>query len=183
MELDYFQSFTLKPELKAKEDSGKLREWVELAGPFTPLEQNILAQYRSGESKGAKVDPESVNCVILNKNLVEAHKNWLVAAHVGMRPNGESLGLRNTFWLSSKPGMGELLTMVFAPVVELRLKEGDELHRRRITGFIAGMGPKVHWNKTPVSRAEATEAFYPEHDMEVRFEVNVDNEDVNNVNE
>ena len=183
MELDYFQSFTLKPELKAKEDSGKLREWVELAGPFTPLEQSILAQYRSGESKGAKVDPESVNCVILNKNLVEAHKNWLVAAHVGMRPNGESLGLRNTFWLSSKPGMGELLTMVFAPVVELRLKEGDELHRRRITGFIAGMGPKVHWNKTPVSRAEATEAFYPEHDMEVRFEVNVDNEDVNNVNE
>ena len=139
--------------------------------------------YRSGQNKGASLDQDSVNSVLLNRNPGDNHNNWLVAAHVGMTSSGESLGLRNSFWLSSKPGMGELLTMVFAPVVELRLKEGDELHRRRITGFIAGMGPKVHWNKTPVSRAEATEAFYPEHDMEVRFEVNVDNEDINNVNE
>ena len=60
--------------------------------------------------------------------------------------------------------------MLFAPVVELRLKEGDLRHRRKMTGCIAGMGPKIHWNKAQVSRAEATEALYPE----VKFDVNVD---------
>ena len=64
--------------------------------------------------------------------------------------------------------------MLFAPVVELRLKEGDLRHRRKMTGCIAGMGPKIHWNKAQVSRAEATEALYPEHDLEVKFDVNVD---------
>ena len=33
-----------------------------------------------------------------------------------------------------------------------------------------------------ISRAEATEAFYPEHDMEVKFDVNVDIEDINVIN-
>ena len=106
--------------------------------------------------------------------------SWMVAAHVGMASNGESLSLSNTFWLSSKPGLGELLTMVFA---ELRLKKGDRTHRRKMTGFIAGMGPKIHWNKNTVTKAEATEALYPEHDLEVSFKVNVDNEDIQNVNE
>ena len=54
--------------------------------------------------------------------------------------------------------------MLFAPVVELRLKEGDLRHRRKMTGCIAGMGPKIHWNKAQVSRA----------DLEVKFDVNVD---------
>ena len=52
-----------------------------------------------------------------------------------------------------------------------------------MTGFIAGMGPKIHWNKNYVTKAEATEALYPEHDLEVSFKVNVDNEDIQNVNE
>ena len=43
-----------------------------------------------------------------------------------------------------------------------------------MTGCIAGMGPKIHWNKAQVSRVEATEALYPEHDMEVKFDVHVD---------
>ena len=40
-----------------------------------------------------------------------------------------------------------------------------------------------YWNKSKVSRAEATEAFYPEHDMEIRFDVNVDMEDIDIINQ
>ena len=182
MESQYLQAFEVKPELKVKEDVAKLKERVELSGPFSPLEHKVMAQYRSGLSKGAKVDQESVNCVMLNKEVTETD-SWMVAAHVGMASHGERLSLSNTFWLSSKPGLGELLTMVFAPAVELRLKEGDRTHRRKMTGFIAGMGPKIHWNKNSVTKAEATEALYPEHDLEVSFKVNVDNEDIQNINE
>ena len=179
----YRQQFSLKTEVKVKEEAGKLKEIVELAGPFTPLEHKVQVQYRGGQFTGANIDPESINCVILNRNLTESSQKWLVAASVGMTGSGEGLGLRNTFWLSSKPGLGALLTMLFAPVVELRLLEGDLLHRRKMTGFIAGMGPKFYWNKSKVSRAEATEAFYPEHDMEIRFDVNVDMEDINIINQ
>ena len=147
------------------------------------MQHKVQALYRSGQSKGASLDQDSVNSVLLNRNPGDSHNSWLVAAHVGMTSSGESLGLRNSFWLSSKPGMGELLTMVFAPEVELRIKEGDNLHRRKITGFIAGMGPKIHWNKSKISEAEVTEAFYPEHDMEIRFNVNIDNEDIEKINQ
>ena len=178
----YCQDFRLKTEVRAKEEFGKLRERVELNGPFTPLETKVQVQYRGGQFAGAHIDPESINCVILNRSQAASHQQWLVAAHVGMASSGETLGLRNTFWLTSKPGLGALLTMVFAPVVELRIMEGDIRHRRKMSGFIAGMGPKIHWNKSKVSRAEATEAFYPEHDMEVKFDVNVDIEDINVIN-
>ena len=178
----YCQTFRLKTEVKVEEESGKLKESVELGGPFTPLENKVQVQYRGGLFTGAKMDPESINSVILDRNLADSHQKWLVAAHVGKTSSGEALGLRNTFWLSSKPGLGAMLTMVFAPVVELRLKEGDHQHRRKMTGFIAGMGPKVHWNKTEISRAEATEAFYPEHDMEIKFDINVDIEDIDLIN-
>ena len=182
MESEYLQAFKVKPEHEAKEEVGKLRDWVELGGPFSPLEHKVLGQYRSGLSKGASVDRESVNCVMLNKEMTETN-DWMVAAHVGMSSAGDSLNLRNTFWLNSEPGLGELLTMVFAPVVELRLEKGDSTHRRKITGFIAGMGPKIHWNKTHVTGAEAEEAQYPEHDLEIKFNVSVDLEDIDNVNE
>ena len=183
MDDQYCQNFKLKTEVKVKEQFVKLKESVELGGPFTPLEQKVQVQYRGGLFTGANIDSESINSVILDRNLAESHQKWLVAAHVGMASSGEALGLRNTFWLSSKPGLGALLTMVFAPVVELRLKEGDLRYRRKMTGFIAGMGPKIHWNKSKVSRAEATEAFYPEHDMEVKFDVNVDIEDIDIINQ
>ena len=178
----YLQHFIRKKEVKVKEEVGKQKESLELGGPYSPLEHKVQVQYRGGQFTGANIDPESINCVILNRNLAETYQKWLVAAHVGLTGSGEALGLRNTFWLTCKPGLGALLTMVFAPVVELRLMEGDQLHRRKITGFIAGMGPKVHWNKTKVSRAEATEAFYPEHDMEIRLDLNVDIEDIDIIN-
>ena len=45
---------------------------------------------------------------------------------------------------------GSALTMVFAPVVELRLKKGDLRHGRKCWDG----DPKIHWNKSKVSRVD-----------------------------
>ena len=56
--------------------------------------------------------------------------------------------------------------------------------KSRITGCISGLGPRTDWEKPleEVTRAESTEAFYPEHDIETRFDVNVTNHDINSIN-
>ena len=85
----YCQTFRLKTEVKVKEDSGKLKEPVELGGPFTPLENKVQVQYRGGLFTGARIDPESINSVILDRNLADSQQKWLVAAHVGMTSSGD----------------------------------------------------------------------------------------------
>ena len=46
------------------------------------------------------------------------------------------------------------------------------------------MGPKTTWDKPEqeISKVERTHAFYPEHDMEVKFDIYVNNTDINIVN-
>jgi hypothetical protein len=110
----------------------------------------------------------------------DPHDHWLVASHVGINPCEDSLQVRNTSWLPSRPGLGALSTMIFAPQVEVR----HNAKKSRITGFIAGLGPKTTWDKPEeeITKVERTLAFYPEHDMEIKFDVKVTNQDINTVN-
>jgi len=168
------------PQLVAKEDKSKLIMKTPLSGPYSPLEHKILCVYRHGSGKMANIDMESVNTVMLDQASSDPHDHWLVAAHVGMNPGGDALQLRNTSWLPARPGLGALSTMIFAPQVEVR----HNSKKSRLIGFVAGLGPKTIWDKPEeeVSKAERTLAFYPEHDMEVKFDVNVNNQDINIVN-
>jgi hypothetical protein len=56
--------------------------------------------------------------------------------------------------------------------------------KSRITGCISGLGPRTDWERPleEVTRAEREEAFYPEHDIETRFDVNITNHDINSIN-
>ena len=59
--------------------------------------------------------------------------------------------------------------------------------RTKIIGFLAGLGPKMmarhnrQVNKCS-SDHEETHSYFPEHDMEVKFDVKVENDDVNTIN-
>ena len=70
--------------------------------------------------------------------------------------------------------------MIFSPQVEVRLNS----KKTRLTGFIAGMGPQTVWDKPQemISRTERTAAFYPEHDLEVKLDINISNQDISTVN-
>ena len=175
------------PALKSmKEDSRLQQITATLQGPFSPLEHKVQAVYRTGLQKLAIVDPESVNAVLLNQAPSDKQEQWMVAGQVMMSPSGGSLMLRNTTWMPDNPGFGSLATMIFAPQVELR----TDAHRHnntkitKITGFIAGLGAKTIWDKPweNVTKSERTHAYYPEHDLEVKLDVSLNNGDINYLN-
>ena len=175
------------PAPKSMEEDSKLQPiTVTLQGPFSPLEHKVQAVYRTGLQKLAIVDPESVNAVLLNQAPSDKQEQWMVAGQVMMSPSGGSLMLRNTTWMPDNPGFGSLATMIFAPQVELR----TDAHRNnntkitKITGFIAGLGAKTIWDKPweNVTKSERTHAYYPEHDLEVKLDVSLNNGDINYLN-
>ena len=84
-------------------------------GPFSPLEYRVMCAYRQGSTRTANIDPDSVNSVLLDQNPSDPHEQWMVAAHVGISPNGDNLMVRNTTWLPARPGLGALAAMIFSP--------------------------------------------------------------------
>ena len=53
-----------------------------------------------------------------------------------MNQSGNALMLRATTAMPNQYGLGALLTMAFAPVVEMRCDK----KRKRYTGFLSGLG-------------------------------------------
>ena len=124
------------------------------------------------------IDPDSVNSVLLDQNPSDTEERWLVAGMVGISSNGEAQYVRNTFWLPDKPGIGALLTMLFAPQVELRHSKDQD----KLTGFIAGLGPQVKETGMGQVEKKRTSGYFSEHDMEIKFNVEVDQQDIDLVN-
>ena len=151
-----------------------------LLGPFSPLEHKVVCLHRQGSGKLATVDPESVNSVMLNQAPGDMFDQYMVAAQVGLNPSGETLVLRGTSWLPASPGFGALATMMFSPHVELRTNPP----KTHLSGCITGLGPKATRDKDEelLTKSERHAAFYPEHDVETRFDVEISNEDVNTIN-
>ena len=62
------------------------------------------------------------------------------------------------------------------------------VNRTKIIGFLAGLGPKVISPQTLLmkkdgkDKMEETHSFFPEHDIEDQFDVEVGNEDINVIN-
>jgi len=178
---DHLRSFAKHKTVKMPRfdsDPSKQNLKVSLTGPFSPLEHKVTCAYRQGACKMTNLDPDSVNVVMLDQSPGDPCEQWMVAAHVGMSPNGDTLLARNTSWLPARPGFGPLAMMMFSPVVELRANK----ERTRLTGFISGLGPKPWKNRGDVTAEERTHAMYPEHDVECKFDCDVTLEDVNNVN-
>ena len=168
-------------QLRPVKDSTKLSVKVDgMTGPFSPLEHKVQCLHRHGCMKTVTIDSESVNAVLLDQFPGERYDHYMVAASVRMSPGGQSLQLHSTSWMSGRMGLGALATMIFSPRVEMRANQD----RTRITGCLSGLGPRTHWDKSDeqVTMAERTESYYPEHDIETRFDVNITNEDVNTVN-
>jgi hypothetical protein len=58
--------------------------------------------------------------VLLDRYPTDLHDQWMVAGHVGMNASGNCLMLRSTTFLPNQYGLGAMLTMIFAPCVEMR---------------------------------------------------------------
>ena len=152
-----------------------------LRGPLNPLTFSLTCAHRMGSEREVRVEPDSVNSVLLERFPGDHHDQWMVAGHVSLTPhsNNSSLLLRNTTFMPNLPGLGALLTAVFAPFVEMRC----DSQLMYYTGLLAGLGwRETDWGlsaRQGGGRKDVGRCSYSAtHDIEVKFDVRVDDEDL-----
>ncbi|KAK7805892.1 hypothetical protein U0070_009106 [Myodes glareolus] len=110
------------------------------------------------------IEKESINSVVISDSPADLHQRMLVAASLSVNETGSTMLLRETSLMPHIPGLPALLSMLFAPVMELRVDRDGKCY----TGVLCGLG----WNST-------TEApILPEHDIELAFDVCFNVEDI-----
>ncbi|XP_018411618.1 PREDICTED: putative ATP-dependent RNA helicase TDRD9 [Nanorana parkeri] len=138
-----------------------------LYGPFHPYEILFHSMIKGSKFRSVWIEKESINSVLVNDTPEESHQRMFVAASLSVNSTGSLLMLRETSLLPSIPGLPALITMLFAPVIELRV---DDM-RREYTGALCGLG----WQYRNV-------AVWPEHDIELDFDVRTNTEDLLKIN-
>eukprot|EP00095_Tigriopus_kingsejongensis_P001771 maker-scaffold339_size202159-snap-gene-1.20 protein:Tk01771 transcript:maker-scaffold339_size202159-snap-gene-1.20-mRNA-1 annotation:"atp-dependent rna helicase tdrd9" len=159
---------------------------INLKGPNHPLEAKVSHLTKVGESKEVRIEPDSVNAILLDQNPGDDHDHWMVAAFVGLTPDGDKVMARSTTFLPFHHGLGSILSMIFAPQVELRC---DKLVRR-YTGAICGLGTREKdWGMSSrlgqtaqgATKRPMKISYHSDQDMELVFDVNIDNYDIQQI--
>uniref|UniRef100_A0AAQ5X687 ATP-dependent RNA helicase TDRD9 n=1 Tax=Amphiprion ocellaris TaxID=80972 RepID=A0AAQ5X687_AMPOC len=143
---------------------------VRLHGPSSPYKINFHSLMSS--CRTVCIDRTSINSFALNENPHYKHERMLVAKYckfmADISPNLTFI-LNNTTLMPDIPGLPALITMLFTPIMELRLV----LHTRTCyTGALCGLG----------CNSQTQEAILPEHDIELAFDVKFDVEDITEIN-
>ncbi|KAJ8780225.1 hypothetical protein J1605_011828 [Eschrichtius robustus] len=135
-----------------------------LHGPFNPYELKCHSLTRISKFRCVWVEKESINSVIISDSPEDLHQRMLVAASLSVNATGSTVLLRETSLMPHIPGLPALLSMLFAPVMELRVDRDGRCY----TGVLCGLG----WNPTTGA------PVLPEHDMELAFDVQFSVEDI-----
>ncbi|XP_077323696.1 ATP-dependent RNA helicase TDRD9 isoform X1 [Lithobates pipiens] len=138
-----------------------------LYGPYHPYTILFHSLIKVSKFRSVWIEKESINSVFVNDAPEESHQRMFVAASLSVNATGSLLMLRETSLLPSIPGLPALITMLFAPVIELRV---DDM-RREYTGALCGLG----WHCRNL-------AVWPEHDIELAFDVRFTTEDLVKIN-
>ncbi|XP_042552833.1 ATP-dependent RNA helicase TDRD9 [Dipodomys spectabilis] len=139
-----------------------------LHGPFNPYELKCQSLTRISKFRCVWIEKESINSVVISDAPADLHQRMLVAASLSVNATGSTMLLRETSLMPHIPGLPALLSMLFAPVMELRVDRDGKCY----TGVLCGLG----WSPT-------TEApVLPEHDMELAFDVQFSVEDIVEIN-
>ncbi|MBW00006.1 putative ATP-dependent RNA helicase TDRD9, partial [Eschrichtius robustus] len=91
-----------------------------LHGPFNPYELKCHSLTRISKFRCVWVEKESINSVIISDSPEDLHQRMLVAASLSVNATGSTVLLRETSLMPHIPGLPALLSMLFAPVMELR---------------------------------------------------------------
>uniref|UniRef100_A0A8C3WCV0 ATP-dependent RNA helicase TDRD9 n=1 Tax=Catagonus wagneri TaxID=51154 RepID=A0A8C3WCV0_9CETA len=139
-----------------------------LHGPFNPYELKCHSLTRISKFRCVWIEKESVNSVIVSDSPEDVHQRMLVAASLSVNATGSVVLLRETSLLPRIPGLPALLSMLFAPALELRVDRDGKCY----TGVLCGLG----WN--PSTGAP----ILPEHDLELAFDVQFSVGDIVEIN-
>ncbi|XP_068110452.1 ATP-dependent RNA helicase TDRD9 [Hyperolius riggenbachi] len=166
-----------KKEIKAQIDSllekyqnnqfGTPYNKTSLHGPFHPYEVRLHSMMRVSKFRSVRIEKDSINSVIMNDAPEETHQRMFVAASLSVNSSGTVIMLRETSLLPSIPGLPALISMLFAPMIELRV----DSEIREYTGVLCGLG----WQYRDL-------AVWPEHDIELAFDVRFTPDDLIKIN-
>ncbi|NXN25532.1 TDRD9 helicase, partial [Nycticryphes semicollaris] len=141
---------------------------VALVGPFSPYEVKCYSMTRVSQFRNYLIKKESINSVVLHDAPEDPFQRMLVAAFLSANATGSTVILEKTSLMPPIRGLLALLSMLFAPAIELRVDKSG----RYYTGVLCGLG----WS-------QACEApLLPENDMEVTFDVHFGVEDITKIN-
>ncbi|NXP73265.1 TDRD9 helicase, partial [Ramphastos sulfuratus] len=141
---------------------------VTVRGPFTPYEVKCHTMARVSSFRMVLIKKESINSVVICDALEDPFEQLLVAASVSANTTGSAVILEETSLMPPIPGLLALLSMLFAPAIELRVDKSG----KHFTGVLCGLG----WSQT------CGAPLLPENDMEVTFDVRFGVEDISEIN-
>ncbi|NXG70597.1 TDRD9 helicase, partial [Baryphthengus martii] len=141
---------------------------VTVFGPMTPYEVKCYGMTRVSQFRKAFIQKESINSIVIADAPEDPFQQLLVAASVSVNATGSTVILDQTSLMPSIPGLLALLSMLFAPAIELRVDKRG----KNFIGVLCGLG----WS-------QACEApLLPENDMELTFDVHFGVEDISEIN-
>ncbi|CAG2193790.1 TDRD9 [Mytilus edulis] len=149
--------------------SSKGRRTVKLNGPHNPYEMMFNSLTNVGRLRSVKTDPDSVNSVAIDNEPQDRYDRLMVSGFVGLNPAGSTMMARDTTIMPAISGLPSIISLLFCPVAELR----RDRENKRYIGSICGLG---------VDR-DQRHSLFPEHDMEITFDVEIDNKDITETQE
>ncbi|XP_075282799.1 ATP-dependent RNA helicase TDRD9 [Opisthocomus hoazin] len=149
-------------------NSGAPTHKVRVCGPFSPYEVKCYSMTRKSQFRSACVQKESINSVIVRDAPEDPFQQLLVAAALSASTTGSAVILEETSLMPPIPGLLALLSVLFAPAIELRVDKSGKY----FTGVLCGLG----WSQA------CGAPLLPENDMELVFDVHFGVEDISEIN-
>ncbi|NWU62113.1 TDRD9 helicase, partial [Pterocles burchelli] len=141
---------------------------VTVGGPSSPYEVKCYSMTRVSQFRKILIQKESINSVVVDDAPEDPFQQLLVAAFLSSNETGSNVFLEETSLMPPIPGLLALLSMLFAPAIELRVDKS----RKYFTGVLCGLGWSQTW-RAPI---------LPENDMELTFDVPFGVEDISEIN-
>ncbi|KAI1237565.1 hypothetical protein IHE44_0013645 [Lamprotornis superbus] len=140
---------------------------VTVFGPFSPYQLKCYGLTKISQFRNVLIHKDSINSIVVNFGAEDPFQQLLVATNVSVTAAG-SVILGETSLMPPIHGLLALLSMLFAPAIELRVDKSG----RYFTGVLCGLG---------LSQTSGA-PLLPANDMEVTFDVHFGLEDITEIN-
>ncbi|OWK56106.1 putative ATP-dependent RNA helicase TDRD9 [Lonchura striata] len=140
---------------------------VTIFGPFSPYQLKCYSLTKISQFRNVFIHKDSINSIVVHDGAEDPFQQLLVATDVSVTAAG-SVILGETSLMPPIHGLLALLSMLFAPAIELRVDKSGKY----FTGVLCGLG----WSQTSGA------PLFPANDMEVTFDVQFGLEDITEIN-
>ena len=150
------------------EDENSYAGFVDMRGPYSPLEISYYSLINAGHSKRVTVERDSINYVTLDDDPLNESTRLMVASAISLNTSGTSIIARRTCLLPKLPGLSSICCMLFTPTIEIRTDKKETC----FTGALCGLGYD-EVNRVPI---------YTDNDIECVFDATIDVKDMAMIN-